>query len=282
MTRYVSTVVADHDQFVADYAAITKYRVPNLDQPLMEHAMEYISRIAPDRFPITHIPPLIKTYGGRSKKREFAFCFSWNESTERFEIQYTGFADVVTPTVDFFDVTFDRWSSFESDYQALAKKESAIGFEDLRQDVFKKLCGKRIPESGTTHKVWLRENQSKKGARCWFDIGFFMEDDSPIIRYEGFGILETKAFAVSDVRFENWENFETQYTKLVNPEFAMNFEEQKEEFARECVTDAGASHKRALFVGGDKTKNRRGYKFWFLITNDAETPVVRFNNYSFS
>ena len=283
MTRYINRAIADYDQFLADYVAITNYRIPSLERVLEDHAMEHLHTLTPDKFATTHIPPLLKTYGGKTK-REFRFVFTWNESTERFDIQYTGFsAGAGAVEIDFFDTKFERWTELEADYTKLAKKGHSRNFEELRYDVFKRLCGKGgTAEHGKATKVWLNAADSKNGFRCWFHVVFLLEDNAPIIRYDTHEVQEVKAFAVADVRFERWPEFEAYVKNVVRPEHMPNFDEVKAELAKECAAAAGDAYTQNVWFGGDKTVNRRGYRFWFDFSNEDGTPRIRYTNYSFS
>lgn len=281
MTRYINRTVVGYDQFLTDYVAVTHYRTPNLERVLEEHAMEHLRSIRPEQFPTTHIPPFTRIYGKR-ERREFTFVFQWNESTERFDIQYTGFA-LEGGEVEFFDTKFERWDALETDYQKQAKKGHAINFDDLKYDVFKRLAGKNgNPEHGKMCKVWLQEANSKSGSRCWFRFLFLMEDNAPVIRYEGYGVLELKAYAVADIRFERWSEFEAYAKNLLKPEHIFNFDELKEGLAKHCPINAESSYSLNIWAGGDKTISRRGYRFWFECTNEDGTPRIRYTRYSFS
>jgi len=281
MTRYINRTIVGYDQFLADYVAITHYRTPNLEQVLAEHAMEYLRSVTPDKFPTTHIPPLIKTYGGK-KKQEFSFVYQWNESIEQFDIQYTGFATAVNE-VEFFDTKFERWSELEADYMKLAKKGHTINFEDLKYDVFKRLGGKSgTPEHGKMSKVWMKDTDSKNGSRCWFRVVFLLEDGTPVIRYEGYAALELKAYDVVAVRFERWAEFEAYAKNLIQPEHMFNFDELKAELAKACPVNQVSGYSQNVWVGGNKTVARKGYRFWFEFSNEDGTPRIRYTRYSFS
>ncbi|MCL2588420.1 MAG: hypothetical protein FWD84_03320 [Oscillospiraceae bacterium] len=281
MTKYINRNIVGYDQFLADYVAVTQYRIPNLERVLEEHAMETLRSVTPEQFPATNIPPFMKTYGGK-KKREFTFVYQWNESTERFDMQYTGFA-LTANEVEFFDTKFTRWEGLEADYRKQAKKGHTINFEDLKYDVFKRLAGKSsAPEHGKMCKVWLRDTESKSGSRCWFSFVFLLEDNEPVIRYEGYVVLELAAYKVTDVRFERWAEFEAYAKNLIKPEHMFNFEELKAELAQACPVNPASSYSKNVWVGGDKTVSRRGYRFWFEFENEDGTPRIRYTRYSFS
>ena len=282
MSRYISKTIRGHDEFVADYVAITNYRVPNLDQTLIDHAMGHLSAVTPDKFPDTHIPAFRRVYGKR-QRRDFVFDYRWNESADQYDVHYTGFEELTKDSgIEFHDVKFERWEVFAADYEKLAKPEHTTQVDDLRYDIFKGLCGKGgTPEHGKVHKVWLKDTESKSGARCWFNMAFVMEDNTPVIRYEGHGALELQAYDVAAVRFDRWVEFEETYKKLVKPGFHINFEEQKADFAKECAANKESSHKRQLWVGNNATVSRRAYRFWFHFNNEDGTPVVQYSNYSF-
>jgi len=281
MTRYINPVITGYDQFLVDYVAIIHNRDPNIDKRLVEHGMEHLHSLTPEHFSTAHIPPFTETYEGK-QTREFAFVFQWNESTERFDILYSGFA-VATRSAEFFETRFDRWPQLEADYAQLAKKGHTINFEDLKFEVFKRLCERNgTPEQGQIHKIWLRDADSKSGSRCWFRVSFFVEDDTPVIRYETYGVLELQPYSISDVRFERWLEFEAYAKNLIKPEFQFNFEELKAELIKACPTGADSSYSQSIWVGGDRTIFRRGYRFWFNFTNEDGIPKIRYTNYSFS
>jgi len=283
MSRYISKTIKGHDEFVAHYVAITNYRVPNLDEALIDHAMSSLSTTTPDKFPDTHIPAFRRTYGQR-RRREFSFEYHWSESTEQYDIRYKGFEDLTKDEgIEFHDVKFERWEVFAADYEKLAKPEHTTTVDDLRYTVFKELCGRgSVPEHGRVHKVWLKDTDSKNGSRCWFRITFVMDDKEPVIRYEGCGVLDLKGYDVAAVRFERWAEFEETYKKLVKPAFHINFEEQKEAFAKECAANKESGHRRQLWVGRNVTVSRRAYRFWFYFSNEDGVPVVQYSNYGFS
>jgi len=284
MTRYINRTIAGYDQFLVDYVAVTQYRVPNLEKVLEEHAMETLRSVTPDRFPATHIPPFLKAYGGK-KKREFAFVYQWNESTERFDIQYTGFAlaEDAAYAVEFFDTKFEGWTELEADYKKLAKKGHTLNFEDLRYEVFRRLCGRGgTLEHGKTSRVWLKDTDSKNGFQCWFRVVFLMEDATPVIRYETYGVLEVKAYDVTAVRFERWAEFEAYVKNFVKPEHMLNFDEVKAELAQLCAANKESSYSQNVWVGGDKTVSRRGYRFWFEFSNEDDAPRIRYTRYTYS
>jgi hypothetical protein len=282
MSRYINKTIKGYNEFVANYVAITNYRVPNLDEALTDHAMGYLSTVAPDKFPDTHIPAFRRTYGKRTR-REFAFDYRWNESAEQYDIHYRGFEELTKDEgLEFHEVKFERWEVFAADYENLAKPEHTSQVDDLRYIVLKELCGKGgAPEHGRVHKVWLKATDSKNGSRCWFNMAFVMEDKAPVIRYEGCGALELKAYDVAAVRFEGWIEFEETYKKLVKPEFHINFEEQKGGFAKECAANKESGHRRQLWVGRNATVSRRAYRFWFHFSNEDGLPMVQYSNYGF-
>ena len=281
MTKYINRVIKGYDQFLADYVAIPHQRIPNLERVLEEYAMEHLHALTPDKFCTSHIPPFIKTYGGKTK-REFTFVFEWNESTERFDIQYTGFAAAASE-VEFFDTKFERWSELEAAYTKLAKKGHSINFEELKYDVFKRLCGKGgAPEHGKVSKVWLNGANSKSGFYCWFRVAFLFEDKTPVIRYETHGEIEVKAFDVADVRFERWAEFEAYAKNVIKPGHMFNFDEVRAELAKECAANKESGYARNVWVGGNKTLNRKGYRFWFDFSNEDGTPRIRYTRYSHS
>jgi len=285
MTKYINPTITGYDQFLADFVVMPHYRIPNLEKMLEEHAMETLRTITPDKFATTSIPPFLKTYSGKKQQREFTFVFQWNESTERFDIQYTGFAIETTglETVEFFDTKFERWTELETEYWKLAKKGHAISFDDLKYDVFKGLCGKgNAPEHGKVYKRWMQDTESKSGSRCWFRFVFLVEDNAPVIRYEAHGMLELKAYNVADVRFERWAEFEAYAKNLIKPEHMFNFEELKAELAQACPVNQASGYSQNVWAGGDKTVSRRGYRFWFEFSNEDGTPRIRYTRYSFS
>ena len=282
MTRYINRTIAGHDQFLVDYVAITDYRPPNLEQVLIEHAMDYLRSIALDKFPTFHLPPFKKIYGGK-KQREFTFVFTWNESAEWFDAKYTGYTVVAIGEVEYFTTKFDRWTEFEAEYTKLAKRDHTLNFEELKYDVFRHLCGRgKTPEHGKTHKVWLKEADSKSGSRTWFRVVFLLEDNAPVIRYEAHQALELKAYDVAEIRFERWMEFEAYAKNLIKPEHMFNFDEIKAELARECAANKASGYARNVWIGGDKTISRRGYRFWFDFSNEDGTPRIRYTRYSFS
>lgn len=281
MTKYINRTIARYDQFLADYVSITHYRIPNLERALEDHAMECLYSVRPEQFPTTHIPPFLKTYGDK-KKREFTFAFQWNESTERFDVQYTGFSAAANE-VEFFDTKFERWSELEADYQKLAKKGRTINFEELKYHIFKRFCGKSgTPEHGQVYKLWLKDVDSKNGSRCWFRIVFVLEDKVSVIRYEAYGVLETKSYDVSEIRFERWPEFEAYAKNLIKPEHMFNFDEIKAELAQVCAANKESSYSKNIWAGGHITISRRGYRFWFDFSNEDDTPRIRYTSYSYS
>ena len=135
---------------------------------------------------------------------------------------------------------------------------------------------------GKMSKIWMNDTDSKSGSRCWFRVVFLLEDKTPVVRYEGYGVLEVKAYDVAEVRFERWEEFEAYAKNFIQPEHMFNFDEIKAELAQICSANKESGYSKNVWVGGNKTVTRRGYRFWFDFSNEDDTPRIRYTRYSFS